>query len=46
MVTLIAIPPDPRKSNDIGFMRFLSDKGKQGREQFAKGTLYFGDDTW
>ena len=46
MVTLIGDPSHPRRSNDIGFMRFVSEKGKQGREQFAKETLYFGDDTW
>jgi hypothetical protein len=46
MVTLIGDPSHPRRSNDIGFMRFVSEKGQQGREQFAKGTLYFGDDTW
>lgn len=45
MVTLVDDPSHPRKSNDIGFMRFVSEKGKQGREQFAKGTLYFGDET-
>lgn len=46
MVTLICDPHNPRKSNDIAFMRFLSDKGQQSREQFARGTLYFGEDTW
>ena len=46
MVTLIGDPSHPRRSNDIGFMRFVSEKGKQIRELFAKGTLYFGDDTW
>jgi len=46
MVTLIGDPSHPRRSNDIGFMRFVSEKGQQGREQFARGTLYFGDDTW
>jgi GNAT superfamily N-acetyltransferase len=46
MVTLVGDPSHPRKSTDIGFMCFVSEKGKQGREQFAKGTLYFGDETW
>ena len=46
MVTLVGDPHAPRKSNEIGFMRFLSEKGQQGRENFEKGTLYFGDETW
>jgi GNAT superfamily N-acetyltransferase len=46
MVTLIGDPHHPSRSNDIGFMRFLSEKGKKSRDQFARGTLYFGEDTW
>jgi GNAT superfamily N-acetyltransferase len=46
MVTLVGDPHNSRRSTEIGFMRFISEKGKQGREQFEKGTLYFGDETW
>ncbi|HEY0753222.1 MAG TPA: GNAT family N-acetyltransferase [Ktedonobacteraceae bacterium] len=46
MVTLVGEPQNPGRSNEIGFIRFLSEQGQQGREQFAKGTLYFGDETW
>jgi predicted acetyltransferase len=46
MVTLVGDSHNPRKSNEIGFMRFLSEKGKQGREHLIKGTLYFGDEAW
>jgi GNAT superfamily N-acetyltransferase len=46
MVTLFGDPHNPGRSSEIGFMRFLSEKGQQGRESFAKGTLYFGDGTW
>ncbi len=46
MLTLIGDPKNPGRSNETGFMLFLSEKGKQGREHFEKGTLYFGDETW
>lgn len=46
MVTLIGDPNSPRRSKDIGFIRFLSEKGNQGKRSFEEGTLYFGDDTW
>lgn len=46
MVTLVGDPHNPRRSKEIGFMRFLSEKGQRGRESFEKGTLYFGDETW
>jgi len=46
MITLVGDPQNPKKSNETGFMLFLSEKGKQGRKYFEEGTLYFGEETW
>jgi GNAT superfamily N-acetyltransferase len=46
MVTLVGDPHNPERSDETGFMLFLSEKGKRGRKSFEKGPLYFGEKTW
>ena len=46
MVTLVGDPHNPERSDETGFMLFLSEKGKRGRNSFEKGPLYFGEKTW
>jgi len=46
LVTFVGDPQNPRRSGETGFMLFLSEKGKRGRADFAKGPLFFGDYTW
>jgi len=46
LVTLVGDPHNPERSDETGFMLFLSEKGKRGRKSFEKGSLYFGEKTW
>ena len=46
MVTLVGDPHNPERSDETGFMLFLSEKGKRGRKSFEKGPFYFGEKTW
>lgn len=44
--TYIGTKAEPIVSNEIRMMRFLSEKGHQGRLTFEQQPLYFGEDTW
>jgi GNAT superfamily N-acetyltransferase len=46
LVTLVGDVDNPERSDETGFMLFLSEKGKRGRESFEKEPLYFGEKTW
>jgi hypothetical protein len=46
LITLKGDPQHPTESPEIGYMRFVSEKGQQGRASFVKGPLYFGENTW
>ncbi len=46
MVTLVGDIHKPERSEETGFMLFLSEKGKRGRNSFEKEPLYFGEKTW
>lgn len=44
--TLIGDRSDPTLSDELMMMRFLSEKGRQGRTTFEQHPLYFGENTW
>jgi len=44
--TLIGDPRNPEESDETGFMLFLSEKGKRGRQHFEKGPVYVGGTIW
>ena len=46
LVTLVGEPKKPTRSDETGFMLFLSEKGKQGRNNFEKGSVYIGETIW
>jgi GNAT superfamily N-acetyltransferase len=46
LITLVGDPHNPERSDETGFMLFLSEKGKEGRDSFEIGPLYFGEKTW
>jgi predicted acetyltransferase len=46
MITLVGDPQNPERSDETGFMLFLSEKGKRARQSFEQGHLYFGEKTW
>jgi GNAT superfamily N-acetyltransferase len=46
LVTLVGDPQNPERSDETGFMLFLSEKGKQGRSSFEKGSVYVGESIW
>ena len=46
LVTLVGDPHHPERSDEVGFMLFLSEKGKQARNSFEKGPVYVGETIW
>lgn len=46
LVTLIGDPQNPERSDETGFMLFLSEKGKRGRVSFEKEPVYVGESIW
>ncbi len=46
LVTLVGYPQNPERSDEMGFMLFLSEKGKRGRNSFEKGPVYVGESIW
>ncbi len=46
LITLVGDPKNPEKTDETGFMLFLSEKGKQGKDHFAKTPLYIGETIW
>ena len=46
LVTLVGSSQNPEKSDETGFMLFLSEKGKRGRNSFEKGHIYIGETIW
>lgn len=46
LVTLIGDPQSPQRSDETGFMLFLSEKGKRGRDSFEKDPVYIGATIW
>lgn len=46
LVTLIGDTQNPKRSDETGFMLFLSEKGKRGRNSFEKGPIYIGESIW
>ena len=46
LVTLVGDPQHPERSDETGFMLFLSEKGKRGRNSFEKGSVYVGKSMW
>jgi GNAT superfamily N-acetyltransferase len=45
-VTYVGDKTDPRISNELLMMRFLSAHGKMSRSAFENIPFYFGEDTW
>ena len=46
LVTLVGDPQNPERSDETGFMLFLSEKGKQGKNSFEEGPVYVGESIW
>ena len=46
LVTLVGNPHNPERSNETGFMLFLSDKGKRARGRFENEPVYVGESIW
>ena len=46
LVTLVGDPDHPEKSDETGFMLFLSEKGKQGKPSFEQSPVYIGETIW
>lgn len=44
--TLIGDRTAPTMSDEVMMMRFLTEKGRQGRAAFEQHPLYFGENTW
>lgn len=45
-ITLIGDKFAPTVSDELMMMRFLTEKGRQGRAVFGQHPLYFGENTW
>jgi len=46
LVTLVGDPRKREQSNETGFMLFVSEKGKRGRDGFEKRPVYVGETIW
>ena len=46
LVTLVGDPQHPEKSDETGFMLFLSEKGQRGRSRFEQEPVYVGESIW
>ena len=46
LVTLIGNPQNLERSDETGFMLFVSEKGKRGINNFKKGPVYVGESIW
>ena len=46
LVTLVGNSQNPERSDETGFMLFLSEKGKRGRNSFEKWPVYVGESIW
>jgi GNAT superfamily N-acetyltransferase len=46
LVTLIGDSHNPQRSDETGFMLFLSEKGKRGRSSFENELVYIGETIW
>lgn len=46
LVTLVGDPQNPERSDETGFMLFVSEKGKRGRISFEKEPVYIGKTIW
>lgn len=46
LVTLIGDSHNPERSDETGFMLFLSAKGQQGRSSFENEPVYIGETIW
>ncbi len=46
LVTLVGDLQNPEQSDETGFMLFVSEKGKRGRNSFEKGHVYVGETIW
>jgi hypothetical protein len=44
--TLVGNKDNPKISDELMMMLFLSDRGRQGRAAFEREPVYFGEDTW
>jgi GNAT superfamily N-acetyltransferase len=46
LVTLVGDPQNPERSDETGFMLFLSEKGKRGRNSFEEEPVSVGETIW
>lgn len=46
LITLVGNPHNPERSAETGFMLFLSEKGKRGRNSFENKPVYIGESIW
>jgi len=46
LVTHVGDPQNPGRSDETGFMLFLSEKGRRGRRGFERGPVYVGESIW
>lgn len=46
LITLVGNPQNPERSDETGFMLFLSEKGKRGRSSFENSPVYVGETIW
>lgn len=46
LITLVGDPQNPERSDEAGFMLFLSEKGKLGSIAFDKEPVYIGETLW
>lgn len=46
LVTHVGDPRNPERSDETGFMLFLSEKGKRARSRFENEPVYIGESIW